>query len=38
MDADLQHDVSLLPQMLNLLRGGGTDVVVSRYLGSLAVW
>jgi len=38
MDADLQHDETLLPQMLNLLRAGGTDVVVgSRYLGAGSV-
>ncbi len=33
MDADLQHDESLLPSMLARLRGGDADVVVgSRYL------
>ncbi|HEV8017562.1 MAG TPA: glycosyltransferase family 2 protein [Steroidobacteraceae bacterium] len=38
MDADLQHDVRLLPQMLRRLQAGGLDVVVaSRYVagGSL---
>jgi dolichol-phosphate mannosyltransferase len=33
MDADLQHDEALLPEMLGLLRDGGADVVVgSRYV------
>ena len=33
MDADLQHDEELLPQMLELLRRGDTDLVVgSRYV------
>jgi dolichol-phosphate mannosyltransferase len=33
IDADMQHDETLLPRMLNLLRGGGVDLVVgSRYL------
>ncbi len=33
MDADLQHDETLLPKMLARLRGGETDLVVgSRYL------
>ncbi len=33
MDADLQHDETLLPAMLDCLRGGRADVVVaSRYL------
>ena len=33
IDADMQHDETLLPQMLNILRGGHTDLVVgSRYL------
>jgi dolichol-phosphate mannosyltransferase len=32
IDADLQHDERLLPRMLDVLRGGGTDIVVgSRY-------
>ena len=32
MDADLQHDERILPQMLEIMRGGTTDVVVgSRY-------
>ena len=35
IDADLQHDESLLPAMLEILRGGGTDLVIgSRYLGA----
>jgi dolichol-phosphate mannosyltransferase len=41
MDADLQHDERVLPQMLNLLRGGTLDVVVgSRYIegGSVGQW
>ena len=34
MDADLQHDESLLPRMLETLRGGQTDLVIaSRYVG-----
>jgi dolichol-phosphate mannosyltransferase len=34
MDADLQHDESLLPRMLECLRGGDCDLVVgSRYVG-----
>ena len=42
MDADLQHDESLLPAMVELLRKGGDDrgpdlVVASRYVGSGAV-
>lgn len=33
MDADLQHDEKLLPQMLNALRGGQLDLVLgSRYM------
>ncbi len=33
IDADMQHDETLLPQMLNTLRGGDVDLVVgSRYL------
>ena len=33
IDADMQHDETLLPRMLNVLRGGDTDLVVgSRYL------
>jgi dolichol-phosphate mannosyltransferase len=33
IDADMQHDETLLPRMLDLLRGGDTDLVVgSRYL------
>ena len=41
MDADLQHDERLLPQMLAALRGGEYDVVVgSRYAegGGLGDW
>ncbi len=41
MDADLQHDESLLPQMLGLLRQGDIDIVVgSRYVpgGGLGQW
>ena len=41
MDGDLQHDEALLPQMLDVLRAGGTDVVVgSRYVagGGLGDW
>ena len=39
IDADMQHDETLLPRMLNTLRGGDVDLVVgSRYLegGELA--
>jgi dolichol-phosphate mannosyltransferase len=39
IDADMQHDETLLPRMLNVLRGGDVDLVVgSRYLeaGGLA--
>jgi dolichol-phosphate mannosyltransferase len=33
IDGDLQHDERLLPAMLNILRGGQTDLVIgSRYL------
>src|SRR5437867_9264142 len=33
MDADMQHDEALLPEMLRLLKAGGTDLVVgSRYV------
>ncbi len=41
MDGDLQHDETLLPRMLDVLRRGGTDVVVgSRYVpgGDLGEW
>jgi dolichol-phosphate mannosyltransferase len=41
MDADLQHDEALLPRMLELLRGGGLDLVVgSRYAsgGGVGSW
>lgn len=41
MDADLQHDESLLPQMLQVLRGGEVDIVIaSRYVtgGSIGDW
>ncbi len=35
IDADLQHDEKLLPQMFALIEGGGLDVVVgSRYVAS----
>jgi dolichol-phosphate mannosyltransferase len=35
MDADLQHDETLLPAMVKVLRGDGVDLVVaSRYVGS----
>lgn len=34
MDADLQHDAGLLPQMLAALRAGSTDLAIgSRYVG-----
>lgn len=34
MDADLQHDEALLPQMLDVLEQGGTDLVIgTRYSG-----
>jgi dolichol-phosphate mannosyltransferase len=33
MDADMQHDETLLPEMLRLLRGDSSDIVIgSRYL------
>lgn len=41
IDGDLQHDETLLPQMLNVLRGGETDIVVgSRYVqgGGIGDW
>jgi dolichol-phosphate mannosyltransferase len=41
MDADLQHDETLLPQMLEAVRGGGIDIAVaSRYVhgGSVGEW
>lgn len=41
MDGDLQHDESLLPEMLNALRSGEVDVAVgSRYLdgGRIGDW
>lgn len=41
MDGDLQHDERLLPQMLGMLRAGGTDIVVgSRYTrgGAVGEW
>jgi dolichol-phosphate mannosyltransferase len=41
MDADLQHDESLLPKMLETLRGGSYDIVVgSRHVdgGGLGDW
>ena len=41
MDADLQHDERLLPQMLKALDGGGVDLVVgSRYVagGGVGDW
>jgi len=41
MDADLQHDEAILPQMIEVLRGGGCDVVVgSRYVegGGVGDW
>lgn len=38
MDADLQHDETLLPRMLDILRGGDADLVVgSRYIGTTEV-
>jgi dolichol-phosphate mannosyltransferase len=34
IDADMQHDETLLPRMLDTIRGGGLDVVVgSRFVG-----
>jgi dolichol-phosphate mannosyltransferase len=41
IDADLQHDESLLPQMLDILKQGDTDIVVgSRYAagGDISGW
>jgi len=41
MDADLQHDETILPTMLDRIRNGQTEVVVgSRYCvgGSIAAW
>ncbi len=41
IDGDLQHDEALLPQMLNILKAGDTDIVVgSRYTagGGLGEW
>jgi dolichol-phosphate mannosyltransferase len=41
MDCDLQHDETLLPEMLRVLQAGDTDLVVgSRYVtgGSLGEW
>ena len=41
MDADLQHDERLLPQMLDLLKNGEADIVVgSRYVkgGGIGEW
>jgi len=41
MDADLQHDEAILPQMLEALRGAGCDMVVgSRYVegGGVGDW
>ena len=41
MDADLQHDEALLPQMLQAMRSGRADVVIaSRYVegGSVGQW
>jgi dolichol-phosphate mannosyltransferase len=41
IDADLQHDERLLPQMLDTLKQGGTDIVVgSRYApgGDISDW
>jgi dolichol-phosphate mannosyltransferase len=34
MDADLQHDETILPQMLRAMRAGSDLVVASRYLGA----
>jgi dolichol-phosphate mannosyltransferase len=35
LDADLQHDETILPEMLGQLAGGGSDIVVgSRYLAA----
>lgn len=41
MDADLQHDEALLPQMLSVLSAGDADLVIgSRYVagGDVAAW
>ncbi len=41
MDGDLQHDETLLPKMVDLLRGGDVDIVVgSRYTegGGIGEW
>lgn len=41
MDADLQHDESLLPEMLRILKAGGSELVVcSRYVegGGVGDW
>lgn len=41
MDADLQHDESILPSMLEAVRGGGVDVAIgSRYVdgGGIGDW
>ncbi len=41
MDADLQHDETLLPKMLDILKAGDTDVVIgSRYMegGGFGDW
>lgn len=41
MDADLQHDETLLSKMLDVIRQGGTDIVVgSRYIygGGIGKW
>lgn len=38
IDADMQHDETLLPRMLEKLRAGGTDIVVgTRYAGEGSV-
>jgi dolichol-phosphate mannosyltransferase len=41
MDADMQHDEKLLPEMLQIMREGETDIVIaSRYIegGGLGEW
>ncbi len=41
IDGDLQHDETLLPKMLEILRKGGTDIVIgSRYIvgGGIGEW
>lgn len=41
IDGDLQHDETLLPRMLEILRAGGTDIVIgSRYAegGGVGAW